>query len=231
MIPSESSEYISFGEVTETAAFNDFNDRYDCKYIKRKKVRWFKTLNRDSLDPNLYKLMFSHHTISSADQYAEYIDKILSSFFIKDNKAHVVLRVNSENVIKARSLFALGDLTLDLLDEFSKEENVNVDSDGLEVKMAVQSPGFIELSGTNIAAIVITGIIVVLIVGGGIKLKIGSDFDLSMKSDGLIERIRKFLSTNNKAKRKKELLQEYMKDLELEDPKDLVKILKELNKE
>jgi len=230
LIPSKNSDFISFGEIKETPAFNEFDNKFDCGYIKRKKVRWLHTITRNQLDPNLYKLMYSHHTISKANQYDIYIDKILNSFFIKEDKAHLILNVKTTEEIKARSLFALGDLALDLFDEFCKEEELELNSDNFEVKLAMQSPGFIELAGTDISGIIILGIIIVAVAGGGFKLKVGDKVKVSLKSDGIIEKIRKFLNTKNNIKTKKELLEEHIKNLQIEDPQELIDILKKLDK-
>ena len=228
LIPSQSSQEISFGEVTETPASNDLNADY---FIKRKSVKWLTSVSRTSLDPNLFRLMFSHHTISEADFYAEHIDKEINSFFIKGDRAHLVLGVQSKNDIKARELFEMGTLSLDILDEFTKEEKLAFDTDEINVKLNVQSPGLIELSGLDIGGIVLLGIILIVISGGGFEVALSDKFKLSLKTDGIIEKVRKFLRTNSKINTKKQLLEKHMKDLDIKDPEDLVKILKELDKE
>ena len=52
---------------------------------------------------------------------------------------------------------------------------------------------------------------------------------IELKSDGLIEKIRTFLESNNNAQLKKTLLEKHIKDLQITDPKDLIKVLDELN--
>lgn len=230
-IPSASSYFITFGEVQETAAYLDKpKDENDCYFMKRKRVKWLKTLRRDELDPNLYKLMFSHHTITEADSYAENIDKITNSFYIKHQKANLVLEVQTKRDIKAKDLFELGSITLDLLDEFSKEENLPYKSDDFNVKLNLQSPGVILLSGIDMGGIIIIGLILVAVAGGGFTFKYGKELTTGLKTEGIIERVRRFLNTNNNNKFKKELLEKHMKDMEIKNPDDLVKILKELDK-
>ncbi len=231
LIPSASSYNICFGQIIETPAYiAKATGELNCPYSKRKKVRWLKTIPRDALDPNLYKLMFSHHTITEADLYAEYIDKVTNSFFIKNNSAHLVLKVQTTQDIKAKDLFEMGGIALDLLDEFSKEENLPYKSDDFNVKLNLQSPGLIVLSGVSMGGIVIVGIILVAIAGGGFSLKYGKEFTTGIKTDGIIEKIKSFLTANSNIRMKKELLEKHMKDLNIQDPDDLVKILKELNK-
>lgn len=231
MIPSASSHNITFGQVTETAAFSaNTTATSDCPYLKRKNVKWIKTIPRDSLDPNLYKLMFSHHTITEANAYASYIDKITNSFFIKNEKAHLVLKVEATSDIKAKDLFEMGTIALDLLDDFSKEEQLSYNSDDFNVKINLQSPGDIELAGKVIGGVIILGIILVSIAGGGFTFKNEKGVDVSIKSDGIIEKIKSFLASRSNIKTKKALLEKHMKHLQIKDPEDLVKVLRELDK-
>ncbi|RKN79794.1 hypothetical protein [Ulvibacterium marinum] len=231
LIPSENSEEIAFVEVKQTPVFTDLNDKYDCPYIKRKKISYLKTVPRDVLDPNLYKLMFSHHTITSAEDYSSHIDKIVNTFFIKADEAHIVLKVEATEDVKARSVFEVGSLTLDLFDEFCKEEGLDYNSDEFEVKLAIQSPGFIELAGYAVGGILIIGIIFVALAGGGFELKIRDDLTLNMKTDGIIEKIRSFLRTNSKIQTKKKLLEKHSKSLKIKDPQELIDVLKEIDKD
>lgn len=47
--------------------------------------------------------MYLHHSISEATAYEIYNDKILNSFYIKDNKANLVLNVQTEADINAKA--------------------------------------------------------------------------------------------------------------------------------
>lgn len=230
LIPSTNSDNITFGEVVETPSFNDFDGKFEVSYTKRKKVKWLNTVNRNSLDPNLFKLMFSHHTISEADIYAEHIDKEISSFFVKGDKAHMVLGVQAHNDIKARELFQLGLLPLEIFDEFCSSEGLDYNSDNFNVKLDVQSPGFIEISGLAIGGIVILGIIMVSIAGGGFDFNYKKDLKVGIKTDGIIEKVRKFLKTKSNIRTKQDLLEKHMKGLKIKDPQELIEILKELDK-
>jgi restriction system protein len=232
LIPSGSSYEISFGEITDRAVYVTEPEGEDnCPYTKRRRVRWLKTIKRDDLDPNLYKLMFSHHAITEGTFYGEYIDRITNSFYIKDNKANVILEVQSADEIKAKDLFGFGAETLDLVEAFCAEEGITVDTNGFNVKLDVQSPGFILFSAADMGGIIMLGLIVVAICGGGFSFKTSDNkVTATLKSDGLIEKIRKFLDTNSKAKIKKDLLENQAKDMKIKDPDDLRKIFKDLDK-
>jgi restriction system protein len=232
LIPSSSSHEISFGEIADRAIYvSDPEGEDNCPYTKRRKVKWLKTIRRDDLDPNLYKLMFSHHAITEGSYYGEYIDRITNSFYIKENKANVILEVQSVDEIKAKDLFGFGSETLELVDDFCAEEGIAVDTNGFSVKLDLQSPGFILFSGADMGGIITLGLIVVAICGGGFSFKMGDQkVTAALKSDGLIEKIRKFLDTNRKAKIKKDLLENQAKDMKIKDPDDLRKIFKDLDK-
>src|SRR5690554_4990417 len=62
IVPSEGSSYISIGEVTDNALM-DINDsiinRTKNPYYKRKKVKWFKTISKTSMDVMMYKALKS----------------------------------------------------------------------------------------------------------------------------------------------------------------------------
>lgn len=230
LIPSVNSEEISLGEVVQTDSFNEFETKFDCPYIKRKRIKWLNTISRTDLDPNLYRLMYSHHTISEADIYAEHIDKEISSFYIKGDRAHMVLGVQTAEQVKAKDLFQLGLLPLDIFDEFCADQNLEYNSDDFNVKLDVQSPGFIEISGLAIGGIVLLGIIIVAIAGGGFNLKYKDDLTVGVKTDGIIEKVSAFLKTKSNIQTKKALLEKHMKDLDIKDPQDLINLLKQLDK-
>ncbi|QDH78741.1 hypothetical protein FKX85_06700 [Echinicola soli] len=229
LIPSENSDIIAFGEVVETPSYSDIYSNDKCAFSKRKKVRWLKTIGRNKLDPHLYKLMFSHLAISDASGYAEQIDKEISSFFVKGGKAHLVLEVQAEEDIPAKNLFEFGLYSLDILDEFCKVESLKIKSDEFNVKLDVQSPGFIEISGMDISGIVLLGLIIVSIAGGGASLKM-KNVNFGINTDGIIEKIGGFLRVNSNIKAKKKLLENHTKNLDIKDPEELIKLFKELNK-
>lgn len=231
LIPSENSTEISFGEVKETPVYLESKiAQGDSDYYKRKKVKWLYTIDREDLDPNLYRLMYSHHTVTDAGEYSEYIDKIINSFYIKGGKANLVLNVETVDDIKAKDLFQLGSIALDLVDEFCEEESLPYSSDGINLKLDVQSPGFILLAGVTMPAVILVGIIFIAVAGGGFAFTYKKDVKTDIKTDGLVEKMRAFLNSKSNRRTKKELLEKHMKELQIKDPEDLVKILKELNK-
>jgi hypothetical protein len=229
LIPSENSSEITFGEVTDNHAYLARGVQLvNCPFKKRKKVKWLKKVYRDSLDPNLYKLMFSHHTISDGDSYAQYIDAMLDSFFVKNKQAHIVIGVQSKKDINARELFEMGLYSLELLDDFCQQESLPYNGNDVSVKIELQSPGSIELVGWTVASIVLVGLIIVGLAGGGFGYKDSKGTQVALKSDGIIERMRKYLNSKGKRDNMKKLLKDHLENLDIKDPEDLIKVLKQI---
>lgn len=228
MIPSVGSWNIQFAEITDTVVFNEYENRFDCNLIKRKHIKLLKNISRERLDPNIYKVFFSHHTITEADQYAEYIDKIINQTFIKGDKGHLVLDVQTLQDVKARSLFKTGDVAMDLLDEFCEEAGIQYDSSDFEVKLAVQSPGFIEFVGSP-GGITLLGILIVAIAGGGFKISVPSKWDAELKTDGIIEKLGVFITKVKNNSLKTALLKKHSENLQIKDPEELTKVIKQLD--
>lgn len=230
LIPSVSSSLISIGEVAETPVILANNvqskDPKICPYVKRKKVRWLKDVKRDNLDPTLYKMLFSHHIISDANQYAQLIDNSINNFYVKHDEASVILDVTSKQKINARELFKMGDNLLDTVDEFCKFYNLEIDTSDVEIKLNLQSPGKIQLTGKQKAAILVIGMFVIGTVGGGFKINYG-DFHLDLSTNGLIQKVIDYQNSSHDREVKNKLMQKHMKDFQIKQPDDLVKVFKQ----
>jgi len=193
-------------------------------------VHWLKTVQRDDLDPYLYRLMYSHHTISEGDFYSEYIDKVINSFFIKDEVAHLILDVQTTVAIPAKDLFEMGTVALSLLGEFRQEEkDIKFNLEDVDVKMNLQSPGTVELAG-SIVAITILGIIFIAVAGGEFKIKYKNDLSVGIKTQGIIEKVASFLQSRRDIKNQADILAKHTKGLNIENPQDLIKIIEAITK-
>lgn len=194
LIPSSKSTYIHFGIVMDDDPYEEdipaqledidnhpellFDYEGVCPYRKRKKVNWIKVKKRGNLDPQLFKLIYSQNTISSADNYSEYIDRALFDFFIKGDKCHLVLHVQKKGNIKANHLipFMADLLTL-------TENETTVEKEDVDIKVTVQSPGTIEIIGF-IPWIVLVSVGIVGILGGKTKF-----FGMEIDSPGIVGRV------------------------------------------
>ncbi|MCI9977732.1 hypothetical protein JY742_16505 [Clostridioides difficile] len=161
MIPSDRSTIISFGEITSDLCLHELTEEdineEKCDYVKRRNVKWIKDIYRDDLDPLLFKMFQAHHTIVNACNYADVIDRTLQNLYIKDGVTHLKVDVKTQNKV-GKNLFMLQKMFFD--------SKLNV-SDCVQMKINVQSPGFLEIITTHIWDIIKISLALNVIVGGG----------------------------------------------------------------
>lgn len=170
LIPSRNSWLITFGQV-QSNDLVPMDEEGECDWEKRKKVDWIKTVERDKLDPFLFRLFYSQHAVTDANPYAAFIDRTLYPIFIKGNKAHLILDVRRSDGIPASSLASLIIGGLNLVETFAQETGTDLDKDSIEIRINVQSPGTIEFLGSIDPVLVLT-IILAFIVGGNANINI-----------------------------------------------------------
>ena len=189
MIPSEKSETINFGIINSDEYFAEVSDTEvdmdSCPYRRRRNVKWLKKVYRKQLEPQLFKMMQSHHTITTATDYDLYIDKTLNSLYVKNEVLHSVFNVQIDRDLSYNALRKLVNLP-DFVNEIVFE-----DSEGLtfESKIRLQSPGDWLLMATENAALrllIISLFIKQALVGGEIKL-----LGFSMNNEPLLDILRR----------------------------------------
>lgn len=249
IVPNADSKYIAFGELTEDnmylanvesddveidtlekALLYNGDETYiteslaeiSCPFSKRRKVRWIKEMDRNQLDSSLYALLNSHGTISEANKYAYSIDRELSSFYIKGEKAHLVYKVTTEEDVSAVDLINFVCNNLEFIDIYNQLFDDNISKKDVIMKLNVQSPGPIDLQGAidGIGAIAILG---VFIVGGTAKYKkdIEGNVEAEFASKGLFEQITNLIekkNLGNKVEKLEKELAETKEKLEVENP-------------
>ncbi|ETS91723.1 hypothetical protein [Veillonella sp. AS16] len=146
LIPSENSKFISFGEITSDVEIINPDDVQEdgCPFIKRRKVKWVKTLKKESLDPYLYKAIMSHHVITDVSDSATFINRSMSTMYVENGRAHITLRVESKESVKIADINTLltcfediatkAEFPTEILDPIAKAD----------LKINVQSPGPVE---------------------------------------------------------------------------------------
>lgn len=228
IIPSSSSNYLAFGEIISDVQIVEISedDIIDgaCPYTKRRAVRWHKSISKYRIDPYLYQLFRSHHTISSANNYASHIDRTLNDFYIKGDKVHLILHVETENNIPAILLVKLISGLLDRIDDFSKSyENVN--SSEIEIKINVQSPGLVEFI-SGVAGVGILGLIIVGLFGGKAKFSKtpteGVNAEVSTEGlPGLLEKlIQCYERYQTQTRLNNQEMRQIMEQLQIKNPSD-----------
>lgn len=182
-IPSINSESITFGIIEsemyiyEVTPEDEDEDR--CDYVKRRDVRWIKTIKKKSLDVNFYKIFQSHHTIVDANKYDFIIDRTLESFYIKNNIAHLKININTNDPIDGKTFYNLQKFIFD---------NGVIKEECIEQKINIQSKGFIELITSNWKFLTLLILFIHVIVGGKIKIPL-----FEVDNPGLIKHILDYL--------------------------------------
>lgn len=230
IIPSENSEIISIGKITEShiANFSE-NDlkKIEISTILNKKVEWIKDIYRNRLDPYFYRMFTCHHALNDVTKYSEIIERSIKDFFILENDANLIIDIQTENKISAKTLFGLGTEILNLIDEFSEAYDLDISSDDLVLTINLNSPGSINFK-SGVKKTIIVGGLILAIFGGGYEAKDGTKF----KTDGLpglISSISEFLNARSERQMKEELFDQYKDDLKVKDPEDIVILFKQFS--
>ena len=225
IIPGINSTELTFGVVTNGTTIRiDFpqeENQYNCDYLKAKHVDWIKTVRRSSLNPELYSMFFARQTIVNGQDYATYIDSTINDIYTKNGKTHLVVRVDRHQGIYAHHLFNLGLQLLEATDQFLQENQIDEDTEKVEVKTHLNSPGFFELAGYATGAVATVALLLVAVSGGDF---VSETLGIKMKTPGIL----KALSTYLNEKKKRELLAQLSAELQTKEPKDLLEIIKKL---
>ncbi|WP_427339449.1 restriction endonuclease [Caloranaerobacter sp. DY30410] len=219
LVPNKDSKYIAFGEILDDSIYMEeiINDELletmdesdieeylndegieeePCPYVKRRKVKWLKTINSDKLDPYLYRVLHSHNTISDANKYAHFIDRSLHSIFIKGDKAHVIYEVNEKKEIPAIDIINFINRVISIVSDFNNITNSNLNKEDIDLKINVQSPGPIEFSGP-IITILVMAYLINSIIGGKWNIDL-LGLKINHETEGLSNKILKYFEIKNK---------------------------------
>lgn len=153
-----------------------------CPYIKRRNIKWITSASKYQIDPYLFKLFCAIHTISDANPYAKYIDRIMYPIYMKNNEIHITLNVEQEDSITARSMNKLLSGILSILDNYTNTE-ISQEADKLVLKVIVESPGKLEFITGTLAGCAICSTLSLVLFGADITFSCG-DISFSAKSQG-----------------------------------------------
>ena len=119
----------------------DTEKSHNCDHYKRKKVDWVQIQNTNSLDPIFYQIKISRHSISSIKQYQDYIDRVISTFYFKDDFGNFVFEVNKNEDINLSQLVdligSIQTLLYDINEFYQYGENIK----DCAIKLNLQSKG------------------------------------------------------------------------------------------
>lgn len=150
--PSRNSDWLAFGQIIDDKTFEDVNAE---RFLKRRKVKWFKIIQMDDLNPIFYQVKSNHHTISSVDRFAPHIDRVIGNLYQKHNNTHYVLNVGKEENISFDELNDLMDNVKKLLVKINLEFSLEENPEEFYIKINLQSKGALELikSGKSLAVL------------------------------------------------------------------------------
>jgi hypothetical protein len=186
-----------------------------------------KEVPKRDLDPFMYKMLQAHQAISNVSQYGDVIERMVKTFFVREEEASVVLLVDRETDINAQDLFSLGHYLLRSVDEIIKLHNLPLSVHDIDVKLNLNSRGRIQLTSKDMRIIWMVAMLGVLTVGGGLKFKWGEvDFDLS--TNGAIQKIIDYQNNAQDREIKEELIKS-VDSLKVLPPEDALKVLKQFS--
>lgn len=228
IITGPSSSVFSIGEVLESDAYTAdlppsvFEEGSKaCPFSKRKKVRWIKELHKWEMEMKFFKLLqHAQNTISDAGEYADLIESQIHDFFIRGDHAQLSIKVKKDGKIPFHQFFGMGNELIGLAEEFNQfSQDFKIDLDNISTEVNINSPGKIKVSGVVIS-ITLIGLIFVGIAGGKFKYN-----EVEFETNGIVKTVSEFLDQKQAREHKDMLIQEYMKDLEIEAPDELKSLI------
>lgn len=178
IIPSSSSKELAFGVLEDENAYiytpsvEEYGNGENTDHLKRRRIQWVKRIERGGYDPALYTLLNSQHSITSADNYAPYIDRLITEEFVKGNDYHVVYNVEAKDGVSVVDVSQFLDGIIESVKTIGEIVGLDIDLQDLRIRMNVQSPGPIEI----MTAVAIGGaalhLLTVALFGGKIEFQI-----------------------------------------------------------
>lgn len=151
VLKDNGSNKIYFGKVVSEAENykkeNLIVDRITGSCNKIRKVKWFKSVERNKIGSELKLALNVRHALSKINdiKVKEEINRELFSFFYQADKLHAVFKIETTNEITQDNLKVFLDYIYDLKQKFLKE-HPEVPNE-LNIKLNIQSPGPIEFLG------------------------------------------------------------------------------------
>ncbi|WP_339874690.1 hypothetical protein [Olleya marilimosa] len=182
VIPNDGSNRLAFGVVADDNVFTIIDDP-DCSFHKRRKINWLENKDIDDLDSIFYQVKINRHSISSIKNYQSYIDKVVSTLFLKNGFSHYVLDIRTDEDVHIKTLLDLINNITVLAEKLNTEFHLGENIDESSIKLNLQSPGKIEFKFLNGKSI----ILIAALLG---PLSLGSDSIVGVDKstiDALIE--------------------------------------------
>lgn len=198
LIPNASSKIIAFGEVLDDNIYLADDDKSEQTFLdllddieeneigdkkeltpmkKRRRVRWFKHVQREKLDPDLKPIVYAHQTIVDLEPYASFVDRTLSDFYIKGNDCYFTYKVNKSQNIPYLQMNRFLNINAKIVDLINSSDLGILFNDDLVLKINVQSKGPVQFKGP-MKKLLIFGLVSMLIFGGKVSLSLSDGFSI-----------------------------------------------------
>ena len=228
VIPSRNSDEVYFGIVEESFLSNSDQHFLDfCPFNRRKKVKWVKQMNRSELEPSLFKIFFSHLAVNNITSYGNQIEANLSNYFVRGGEEHLIFNIQKKEDIGAIDLFQLGFYLLSLTESFFEENELEFSINDFDVKVNLNSKGKLKFITKYGKGAFMLALITVFINGGGGTISYGN-FNMDIKSDGLIQKIIDYQNNKFDQEMVKEI-KESMDSLQIENPEDALELYRQFS--
>lgn len=229
MAPSENSARIAIG-VVKSSLFEAANTAEgSCKFVKRRKVKWITAKNRWELHPTLQLVFVSRHILSNVTNYAPYIDSLMYSFYVKDEETHLVLKIRTDKDVSLDDFCSINAIPA-LIEDFCLKNDISFCKEDLIMKIQMESPGWLRLTGKNILGLLFFGLFINAICGGGVQYnQEGGKTEFSVTTNGIGGAINNYL--DREADRK--LIESAVRavdSMKITKPEDIDAVIKLLEK-
>ncbi|HEQ9028310.1 TPA: hypothetical protein VID54_001536 [Streptococcus pyogenes] len=171
IVPSEAPNDFLVGEVT-SRPYTEIEENIEsasnvCPFNKRIKVHWLGTIANRDIDPQLYKLIYSGHTITDANAYKKFINRGLYDAYIDEDFMSVTFKVQQESNIDVFEYTTF----LHTLTQMIKiiEKSTKPGDKKVILRTNVQSSGPVEFLGDPMTLAVL--LTFVLVFAGGFAFK------------------------------------------------------------
>ena len=227
IIPSEKSAHAAIGIIDggnyeERETKSDFDT--SCRFYKRRKVKWITAYRKSRLSPS-FQLMFNYRSaLCNVTNYAQYIDSVTNDFYIKNEMAHLVLKIKTRKEVDLQDFCDLASLKI-LIQNFASTYGGCSETFDINMKVQMESPGWLRLSSKNIFSLAFIGLLIFALNGGGIEYKnekTGANF--KMFSDGLFKSFADYIQKEADTELVKSATRA-IDTLKIDDPKDLQPVI------
>lgn len=225
VLPGRSSYRTSICKVTGSIREVDVADNESCQFKKRIPIVVLERTSRRLLPPKAQLMFNSRHPVSDISLYAHCIDSAIHDFYDKGEELHLVLNVKTMEAVTSGHFYSMYRFIAIALD-YCNENGVAVSENDIELKIQMESPGFIHYISENKKLISVISALILLINGGGLKTKFG-DFELDLSTPGLIKSCSDYLDRSTD-RETRESMKNALDSLEIETPEDFQKAVIEM---